>query len=103
MKRGDILYYSWGYDQTNIDFYQVTKTSAHSAWIRRIGSQPVGERDTVVGVKDAFLVDAPVLCKRIKTRKGSYRSGEQYLVMAHGTATPWDGKPVYETPAGWGH
>jgi hypothetical protein len=30
---GAILYSSWGYDQTNIDFYMVTRTTAKSAWI----------------------------------------------------------------------
>lgn len=30
---GAILYSSWGYDQTNIDFYMVTRCTAKSAWI----------------------------------------------------------------------
>jgi hypothetical protein len=30
---GAILYSSWGYDQTNIDYYMVTRTTAKSAWI----------------------------------------------------------------------
>lgn len=30
---GAILYSSWGYDQTNIDFYYVTRATAKSAWI----------------------------------------------------------------------
>lgn len=30
---GAILYSSWGYDQTNIDYYMVTRTTKSSAWI----------------------------------------------------------------------
>jgi hypothetical protein len=30
---GAILYSSWGYDQTNIDYYVVTRTTAVSCWI----------------------------------------------------------------------
>jgi len=35
-KPGDILYNSWGYDQTNIDFYQVTRCTKASVFIRQI-------------------------------------------------------------------
>ena len=30
---GAILYSSWGYDQTNVDYYMVTRTTKSSAWI----------------------------------------------------------------------
>jgi hypothetical protein len=30
---GTILYSSWGYDQTNIDFYKIVKASGKSVWI----------------------------------------------------------------------
>ena len=35
-KSGDILYNSWGYDQTNIDFYQVVRCTKASVFIRQI-------------------------------------------------------------------
>jgi hypothetical protein len=34
---GDIFYSSWGYDQTNIDFYKVIKKTAKMIEIREIG------------------------------------------------------------------
>lgn len=40
---GAILYSSWGYDQTNIDFYMVTRTTAKSAWIVPMSS-PIVEQ-----------------------------------------------------------
>lgn len=33
---GDVLYSSWGYDQTNVDFYQVVEVKAKSVVIRPI-------------------------------------------------------------------
>ncbi|MBE3118071.1 MAG: hypothetical protein IMZ50_04845 [Candidatus Atribacteria bacterium] len=39
-KPGDILYASWGYDQTNIDFYQVVAVpSSKSITVREIGGK----------------------------------------------------------------
>lgn len=40
LKVGDVLESSWGYDQTNIDYYQVTKlVGAQSVEIRKIAKQ----------------------------------------------------------------
>jgi hypothetical protein len=39
---GDVLYTSWGYDQTNIDYYQVTRTSNACVWVRAISRQSSG-------------------------------------------------------------
>jgi hypothetical protein len=36
LKVGDILNTSWGYDQTNVDFFVVTRISAARVWVRRI-------------------------------------------------------------------
>lgn len=33
---GTILYTSWGYDQTNVEFYIVTRVSGRRTWIREI-------------------------------------------------------------------
>jgi len=40
-KVGDILYSSWGYDQTNIEFFKVVKVSEFSVWIQEVGSKIV--------------------------------------------------------------
>jgi hypothetical protein len=37
-KVGEIIVNSWGYDQTNIDFYEIVKVSASYVWLREIGS-----------------------------------------------------------------
>lgn len=57
-KIGDIVYNSWGYEQTNIDFYQVVKTTKSTITIRRIGQQTT-ETGFMSGdttpIKDKFI------------------------------------------------
>lgn len=38
-KVGQIYYTSWGYDQTNVDFYEVIKTTEKSVLIQEIGAK----------------------------------------------------------------
>jgi hypothetical protein len=38
LKVGDIVNTSWGYDQTNVDFYAVTRVSKACVWVRPIVS-----------------------------------------------------------------
>ena len=33
---GDILFSSWGYEQTNVDFYQVVKATEKTIWIKEL-------------------------------------------------------------------
>jgi len=38
---GTVLYTSWGYDQTNVDFYAVTRVSGRRVWIRPVAADYV--------------------------------------------------------------
>ena len=74
IKVGDLYCSSWGYDQTNVDFYQVTEVKGKSFTIKEIASKTVegsagdygGMADRRVAVKDAFLDETkyPPLTKR---------------------------------------
>lgn len=57
---GDVFCYSWGYEQTNVNFYQVTeKKTAKTMKVREISYNSVEEcswgSDYVVPVKDSFI------------------------------------------------
>jgi hypothetical protein len=94
LKVDDILYDSWGYDQTNIDFYQVIEVGEKSVKIRPIASKPAGSSgDHVVAVPGHFTGPAQV---KIVGQGNSVR-------VESGRASVWDGHPLYETPAGYGH
>jgi hypothetical protein len=101
LKGGDILYSSWGYDQTNIDFYEVVGTIGKQVLIREVESKVVRHdrgADYVVPVPGRYTGMA---VKKIP-QKG-YR-GQAYVKMSDSqNAYLWDGKPQYETASGFGH
>lgn len=87
---GDIIYYSWGYDQTNVDFFQVIKTTAKSATIRPIKGKTIENgfmSGNTTAIKGAF--DGDAITKRIKEH-----NGEQFFVFDYGIGRLWDGRPV---------
>lgn len=91
---GDIVYSSWGYEQTNIDFFQVVEVvSAKSVRLRRI-RQSTDETGFMSGqtrgIKDEFLKDAELLLCRaegdhIRNVGGRYKRA----------ASKWDGRDLY--------
>lgn len=67
---GQIYSYSWGYEQTNVDFYQVIEVKGKTFTIReilgKIVSNDCGNSMTadVSPVKDSFLKDSKPIIKR---------------------------------------
>ena len=81
---GDILHYSWGYDQTNCDFFQVVSTTKNTVTLREIGSRTVpgsevshGMADKRAPVPDVFYGEP--ITKRV--------SGDNYVSMDNGCAS----------------
>lgn len=86
---GDLFYDSWGYEQTNIDFYQVVALRGkQTAVLRRIAGDYGPEGYAMTGhtrpVRDAFR-DAETIQRRTlsgyqgRAQVGSPRSGGGYL------------------------
>ena len=97
-KVGNILYSSWGYDQTNIDYYQVIEKTAKMVTIQKIASESVethcgGAYESVMPTKDNFIG------KPIKKKVGAYG----VKLNSYATASHWDGRAKHETGLGWGH
>jgi len=95
---GDIFYTSWGYEQTNIDFYQVIEKRGHIAIIREIGQnreRTYADGGTCEAVKDHFI-GGPIK-KKIQASK--YREDQQpepyFTIASYAHATKWDGKPKH--------
>lgn len=88
---GRILYNSWGYDQTNIDFYQITRRTEKSIWFRPIGCEMVANghmSGRVTPIPDSFA--GPEEMRRLQ-----HRYGEPYIRARHGFYHPYEGKPLY--------
>lgn len=88
LKRGDVLRASWGYDQTNIDFYEV-----------------IAVRGCVVDMQELKkdrTEDAHGMCGTCTPRRGDYcgqkmtgkrpNASNQVRVASYAYASPWDGR-----------
>lgn len=113
---GDFFVCSWGYDQTNVDFYKVIEVTPSGksikvqqwskAFTSRGGPQEnvvPGDAPTTVRVwnedySDQTEQDAPVTMHRIK--RGW--STPAFTVNSFSVAQKWDGTPEWQTGAGWG-
>lgn len=103
VKVGDIFTYSWGYDQTNVDCYQVVELKGTStALLKEISRKFIehtgnGMAGYFEPIKDCFVKDAETLTKRIQTTGGKEPTGKYrtYIKMAHSYAYLWDNKPFY--------
>lgn len=91
-KVGQILYDSWGYEQTNIDFYQIVEVAEKSIKIRAISGEMVshdtgGDSGKVKPVADSF--SGEVILKKVqfylKDQKPVY-----YIKSKHGWVSTYE-------------
>lgn len=99
---GDFLVSSWGYDQTNVDFYEVVAKTKKMVAIREVEKKYVGPRDApsvkVMPVPGRYT--GPALKKK---PKAGWRGGVTVRINSYSSAHLWDGKPQYQTGWGYGH
>jgi hypothetical protein len=108
VKIGDIFVSSWGYDQTNIDFYQVIDRTAKMVTVREVKTTRERAHDMgsyVMPVKDAFLdSEEPfekIYGKPLKRRLKINSYGEVFFQPKYYSyARPWDGLKRTETYTG---
>jgi hypothetical protein len=101
LKDGDILYSSWGYDQTQVSWYEVVGVVGKQVIVREVESKVVRQErgaDYVVAVPGRYT---GAVMKKVP-QKG-YRDEPYIKISPSQNAYPWDGKPKYETAGGFGH
>jgi len=98
---GDIFHSSWGYDQTNCDFYQVVKTTPKMLGLRKIDKKLVKGRggSTEYYMPEANKFVGPVLRKKL----GEYQGKPYVKLTTYSSASKWDGKPKGQTGGNYGH
>lgn len=95
---GDVLVSSWGYDQTNVDFYKVTRVTRGTVDLVEIGCEEVKEKG---GRGCEYVIPQPdVVIGQPSTRRPG-RHGVKINGYRH--ASKWSGTPQYRTASGWGH
>ncbi|MBS9775729.1 MAG: hypothetical protein KGV57_01395 [Fusobacterium sp.] len=100
-KEGDIVYNSWGYGQTNVEFYQVVKVLPKSIRVREISQQKVEGSEgfdccDVVAVKDSFLKNSKPFLLRLQPALDE----EGYEICSKNSYycfSKWNGKPKYKS------
>lgn len=101
LKVGDILSASWGYNQTNVDFYEVTKVIGKSIEIREISGKTVSDDGHSMKVSpDPGHYVGPKM-KKIPQTRG--KDSVYVKINSHTNARPWDGKLMYQTSPYAGH
>lgn len=93
LRVGDIFAHSWGYDQRNCDFFEVTAVSPKSVVVREIHHTETSDgSQTMTGKVTPNAGDWKGEAKR---RRIKNYDGEPVLKIADGSAhaTPWDGQP----------
>lgn len=101
-KVGDILTSSWGYDQTNIDYYEVVKVTSSSVYVRELDKRASERREY-----DDLMVPVPGSNKDGPTKLKRYRLSADYgygvNMSSYEYAHLWDGTPRSQTGAMYGH
>jgi len=88
---GTIFKSSWGYDQTNIDFYKVTKKTATSVYLQKVGSQVV----EVTGWAHQNVIPDPAveIGQPFRRKVQAYPLGTYVSINSCASASLWDGNP----------
>lgn len=108
---GQLFVESWGYDQTNIDFYKLEKTRGKTmGYIVPIGSKTVSSKPpcerVVPDPERVREFDVLLGVDRGDEEKGRWKRlrRDGFTVSKGHFATPTDGETdYYETSFGWGH
>jgi len=93
VNKGDIFTYTWGWEQTNVEFFEVvsvTKTGK-TASLRPIHSDLIEDPSFMTGsvTPDVGKWKGDDV---IKKRIAEY-DNEVYMKMDHGSLRPWNGEP----------
>jgi len=116
-KVGDVLHHSWGYDQTNCDFYQVVEVKKASVVLRKIGAETVPGSEgfmseSIMPTKDAFVIqgcqaltkhdsditpDNPTITKRVSFYVNPDDTLRYFIPTPYGWCDLWKGKPEYSS------
>lgn len=96
-KVGEIVTNSWGYDQTNVDWYAVTRITKNYVWLRPVCAELESATGAMSG-KEALVLDANL--KPIFTEKGvetKHKASGDYVTMRHGCGSRYKGGSLHSS------
>jgi len=95
---GDVLVSSWGWEQTNVDFYKVvTVVSKRTVEVVRIGTVEAEDEETKsLAMQGKKLPDDSTSTSRPSRHRVDMGNGEACITVGYRQfARPWNGKPVF--------
>ncbi len=99
VKAGDILYDTWGYEQTNVNFYKVTRVlSACKVELVEVGKTITRNDSAMSGecVPNPAAKLGGAIQKMIAQDSYEKRTGAWHVKINDCVSlTPWDGQPVF--------
>jgi hypothetical protein len=101
LKVGDIITNSWGYDQTNVDWYRIVRVSKVYVWLEEIGGTLVQATGPMAGMESVHIDvsgDDPAKWEPKGNGKISkHKAAGQSVTMKYGSGSKWDGRPLYSS------
>lgn len=85
LQTGDIVWNSWGYEQTNIDWFRVTRITKNYVWLKRL----CGIETERAGMMSGLTVPGQESTRPVE----KHRACGEHVSVNHGSASKWDGKP----------
>jgi hypothetical protein len=82
-----------GYDQTNFDFYQVTRVNGKYVEVRKIAQKITkknGWTENAVAIKDSFLPDDAPIKRKVLEGNAISPESSRWAVL-------WDGQELYQS------
>jgi hypothetical protein len=86
---GQVLLSSWGYEQTNVDFYEVVAVRGAVVDIRKLAASTTNDSDMT---GHATPVPGQYVSDVIRSKRPDARNSVR--LNSHCIATPWNGKPA---------
>ena len=92
---GKIISDSWGYDQTNIDFYQIVKRSGSFVTLQAMSETREHNHMTMTGttVPQAVKPNARQFRRKVHHNREGQEIG--IAINSYGWAKLWDGQPEH--------
>jgi hypothetical protein len=90
-KVGDIVVNSWGYDQTNVDWYTVTRATARFVWVKPIAGKLVNGEEGFMSGRSVPVEPVQLL----EEKEEQHHATGEHVTFKFGSGSKWDGKPRY--------
>jgi hypothetical protein len=97
LRPGDILASSWGYDQTNWDFYRVNRATENTVWLVKL--QAVQKESPTLFMQGEIVPTMDTEGKEFRRKISRYDDNGDVTVkiFSFSYAHKWDGRPKHYT------